>query len=95
MMRPACLAIYRPYVENTAINWEIEATSVDEMASRIASAQKAHEWVVLEHDDHVIGFAYGHVFNRLPSFKWSAETVGVDHHRAGGGRKTPNDLRLL
>ncbi|MGO8967204.1 GNAT family N-acetyltransferase [Mycobacterium sp.] len=95
MMGPACLAIYRPYVENTAINWEIEATSVDEMASRIASAQKAHEWVVLEHDDHVIGFAYGHVFNRLPSFKWSAETVGGDPHRAGGGRKTPNDLRLL
>jgi phosphinothricin acetyltransferase len=95
MMGPACLAIYRPYVENTAINWEIEAMSVDEMASRIASAQKANEWVVLEHDDHVIGFAYGHVFNRLPSFKWSAETVGGDTHRAGGGRKTPNDLRLL
>ena len=94
-MGPACLAIYRPYVENTAINWEIEAMSVDEMASRIASAQKANEWVVLEHDDHVIGFAYGHVFNRLPSFKWSAETVGGDTHRAGGGRKTPNDLRLL
>jgi hypothetical protein len=53
------------------------------MASCIASAQKAHEWVVLEHDDHVIGFACGHVFNRLPSFKWSAETVGGDHHRAG------------
>jgi hypothetical protein len=59
------------------------------MASRIASAQKAHERVVLEHDDHVIGFACGHVFNRLPSFKWSAETSAAPS-RAGGGRKTPN-----
>ena len=86
----ASVAIYRPYVENTAISWEIEVPSVDEMASRIASAQKAHEWLVLEHDGQVIGFAYGHALHRLPSYKWSTETgiyVSGDHHRAGGGRK--------
>ena len=44
----ACVAIYRPYVQNTTISWEIEVPSVDEMASRIASAQQAHEWLVLE-----------------------------------------------
>jgi phosphinothricin acetyltransferase len=87
---PACVAIYRPYVENTAISWEIEVPSIDEMTSRIASAQKAHEWLVLQHDDRVIGFAYGHALNRLPSYRWSVETgiyVSGDHHRAGGGRK--------
>jgi L-amino acid N-acyltransferase YncA len=86
----ACVSIYRPYVENTVISWEIEVPSVDEMASRIASAQKAHEWLVLEHDDQVIGFAYGHALNRLPSYKWSTETgiyVSGDHHGAGCGRK--------
>jgi L-amino acid N-acyltransferase YncA len=86
----ACVSIYRPYVENTVISWEIEVPSVDEMASRIASAQKAHEWLVLEHDNQVIGFAYGHALNRLPSHKWSTETgiyVSGDHHRAGCGRK--------
>ena len=62
----ACVAIYRPYVENTAISWEIEVPSVDEMASRIASAQKAHEWLVLEHDVQVIGFAYGHALHACP-----------------------------
>jgi L-amino acid N-acyltransferase YncA len=86
----ACVAIYGPYVQNTAISWEIEIPSVDEMASRIASAQRTHEWLVLEHDDQVIGFAYGHALNRTPSHKWSAQTgiyVSGDHHRAGGGRK--------
>jgi phosphinothricin acetyltransferase len=86
----ACVAIYRPYVESTVISWEIEVPSVEEMASRIASAQKAHEWLVLEHNDQVIGFAYGHALNRLPSYKWSAETgiyVSCDHHRAGAGRQ--------
>jgi L-amino acid N-acyltransferase YncA len=65
----ACVAIYRPYVENTAMSWEIEVPSVDEMASRIASAQKAHEWLVLEHDGQVIGFAYGHALHRVPSYQ--------------------------
>jgi phosphinothricin acetyltransferase len=86
----ACVAIYRPYVENTAISWEIEVPSEDEMASRIASAQKAHEWLVLERDDRVIGFAYAHALNHLPSFKWSAQAgiyLSGNHHRSGGGRK--------
>jgi L-amino acid N-acyltransferase YncA len=82
--------IYRPYVENTVISWELAAPSADEMASRIASAQKAHEWLVLEHDDRVIGFAYGHALISLPSFKWSCETgiyIDRDRHRAGWGRR--------
>jgi phosphinothricin acetyltransferase len=91
----ACVAIYRPYVENTVISWELEAPSPDEMASRIASAQKAHEWLVLEHDDQVIGFAYGHAVISLPSFKWSAETgiyISSDHHRAGWGRRLYSEV---
>lgn len=86
----AIVAIYRPYVENTVISWELDAPSPDEMASRIANAQKAHEWLVLEHDDQVIGFAYGHAVISLPSFKWSCETgiyISSDQHRAGWGRR--------
>ena len=86
----ACVAIYRPYVENTAISWEIEAPSVDEMASRIASAQKAHERVVLEHDGQVIGFAYGHALHRVPSFQWSVETR---RRRPSPRRRRPHTLR--
>jgi phosphinothricin acetyltransferase len=67
-----CVAIYRPYVEATAISWEIEVPTVGEMAARITAARKTHEWLILERDDQIIGFAYGH--------------INVDHHRAGGGR---------
>jgi phosphinothricin acetyltransferase len=85
----ACVAIYRHYVEDTAISWEIEVPTADEMAARIAAARKAHEWLVLEQGGRVVGFAYGHPLIRLPSYQWSAETgiyVHVDHHRAGCGR---------
>jgi L-amino acid N-acyltransferase YncA len=70
----ACLAIYRPYVEDTAVSWETEVPSVGEMASRITGARDAHEWLVLQRDGQVVGFVYGHALRRLPSFQWSAET---------------------
>ncbi|BBZ70100.1 GNAT family N-acetyltransferase [Mycobacterium paraseoulense] len=85
-----CLAVYRPYVEDTTISWEIEVPSVGEMASRIAAAREAHEWLVLERAGRVVGFAYGHALVRLPSFQWSAETgiyVDSDQRRTGAGRR--------
>lgn len=85
----ACVALYRPYVEHTAISWEIEVPTVSEMAARIGGARETHEWLVLERDDRVIGFAYGNAFNRLAAYRWSAQTgiyVDADHHRTGGGR---------
>jgi len=86
----ACVAIYRPYVLDTAISWEIEVPGVDEMAARITAARDTHEWLILERDDQIIGFAYGHTLNRFPAYRWSAETgiyMHVDHHRTGGGHK--------
>jgi L-amino acid N-acyltransferase YncA len=91
----ACVAIYRPYVEDTAISWEIEVPTEGEMAERIAAARKAHEWLVLEHDDQIIGFAYAQALRHLAAYQWSAETgiyIDVDHHRAGSGRKLYKQL---
>ena len=90
-----CVAIYRPYVEATAISWEIEVPTVGEMAARITAARKTHEWLILERDDQIIGFAYGHAFNRFLAYQWSAETgvyINVDHYRAGGGPKLYTQL---
>lgn len=85
----ACLAIYRPYVLGTEISWEVDVPTVGEMAARITSACESHAWLILERDDRIVGFAYGHALRRLPSFEWSVETgiyVDADHHRTGGGR---------
>jgi L-amino acid N-acyltransferase YncA len=95
----ACVAIYRPYVENTAISWEIDVPTVDEMAARIAGLRATHEWLVLERADRIVGFAYGQPLKRLATFQWTTETgiyLRVDQHRTGGGRElyTPLLRRL-
>ncbi|HEY2448516.1 MAG TPA: GNAT family N-acetyltransferase [Mycobacterium sp.] len=91
----ACVAVYRPYVENTVISWEIEVPTVSEMATRIAAARENHDWLVLEREEQVIGFAYAHGVNRLATYRWSAETgiyVDLDHRGAGGGRRLYTQL---
>jgi hypothetical protein len=44
------------------------------MAARIDGLRATHEWLVLEQDDQVVGFAYGQPLKRLVAFQWSAET---------------------
>ena len=86
----ACVAIYRPYVQDTAITFETEVPTAGEMAARIVAARDSHEWLVLERADRIIGYAYAHAFNPRAAYQWSTETsiyIDVEHHRGGGGRK--------
>ncbi len=91
-----CTAIYRPYVENTAITFEVEVPTVAEMAARIEAARATHDWLVAEDAaGEVIGYAYAHAFNPRAAYQWSAETsiyVDVRYHRSGAGRKLYTQL---
>ena len=84
-----CAAIYAPYVRETAISFESEPPAADDMARRIADAQRAHAWLVLETDGEVIGYAYGGPFMARAAYQW-ATTVSVyleqGRRRTGGGR---------
>jgi L-amino acid N-acyltransferase YncA len=48
-----------PLCQTTAISWEIDVPTVADMAARIDGLRATHEWLVLERDDQIIGFAYG------------------------------------
>ena len=84
-----CAAIYAPYVRETAISFESEPPAADELARRIAEAQRAHAWLVLETDGDVVGYAYGGPFMARAAYQW-ATTVSVyldaGRRRTGGGR---------
>jgi phosphinothricin acetyltransferase len=85
----ACVAIYAPYVCDTAITFETEVPTVAEMAARIAAAQATHEWLVAEVDGDVIGYAYAREFKQRAAYRWSVETsvyMSARRRRTGGGR---------
>jgi L-amino acid N-acyltransferase YncA len=85
---------YRPYVQNTAISWEIDVPTFGEIAARIGALRATHDWLVLERDDQIIGFAYGQPLKRLAAFQWATET-GMSTSpitSAGGGRELYTQL---
>ena len=85
----ACAAIYAPYVTDTAITFEYEPPSAAEMARRIAAAQRAHAWLVLEDDGGVVGYAYAGPFKERAAYRWSAEVsvyLEQGRRRSGSGR---------
>ena len=85
----SCAAIYAPYVRDTAISFEEEPPSVEEMARRIADYQRRHAWLVLEQDGDVVGYAYGGPFMARAAYQWAtAVSVYLDpgRRRTGGGR---------
>jgi phosphinothricin acetyltransferase len=85
----ACAAIYAPYVRDTAISFELDPPTAEEMAARIAASAAGHAWVVLEEDGRVVGYAYGKELNARAAYRFSCEVsvyVEPGRRRSGAGR---------
>ncbi len=81
-----CAAVYRPYVQGTAISFELEPPSADEMAARIAHTLARTPWLVAEVDGRVCAYAYGSRHRERPAYDWTVETaVYVDEAFTGRG----------
>ena len=65
--------IYSYYVRNTAVTFEIEPPSADEIARRIHSYTKKYPYLVIEDEDDIIGFAFAHAFRERPAYDYAAE----------------------
>lgn len=85
----AIAAIYAPYVADSAISFELEPPSAEEVAGRIRHILDRTPWIVAELDGVVRAYAYAGRFRERPAYDWTAEsTVYVDRslHRSGLGR---------
>jgi L-amino acid N-acyltransferase YncA len=72
---PACLEIYRPYVEGTVISFEYEAPSLSEWETRIKVITSEYPWLVCEREGEVIGYAYGCRHRYRTAYSWSVESA--------------------
>ena len=69
----ACAAIYRPYVLETAITFELTPPGAAEMQARIERAQHSHAWLTAERDGRIVGYAYGGAFRSRPAYRYACE----------------------
>lgn len=91
----ACAAVYAPYVRDTAISFELQPPDAAEVAHRIASYQQRHEWLVLEDDGEVTGYAYASPFAARAAYDWSCEVsvyLAPGLRRSGAGRALYGEL---
>jgi len=85
----ACLAVYAPYVTATVVSLEETPPSEPEMAERIARSLATHDWLVLEVDDVVRGYAYGSAYRGRAAYRWACEVsvyLEPGRRRTGSGR---------
>ena len=78
------LEIYRPIVLDTAITFELEVPSCDEMAGRIERALNDYAWIIAEREGRVLGYAYAGMLRLRAAYRQAVETSVYLHEDARG-----------
>jgi phosphinothricin acetyltransferase len=69
----AVLAIYGPIVRDTAISFEDDVPSVEELRRRISETLETYPWFVAEEDGELLGYGYAGPLRTRAAYRWSAE----------------------
>ena len=80
------LAIYAPYVEETAITFEYTVPTAEEFAGRMKKTLTRYPYLVAEKEGELLGYAYAGPFKAKAAYDWSVETtiyVKKDCKRSG------------
>lgn len=82
----ALLAIYAPYVTDTAITFETQVPSVAEFEGRIRQTLEKFPYLVAEVDGQPVGYAYASTYYARAAYDWTVEcSVYIAQDRRGQG----------
>lgn len=80
------LAIYTPYVVDTAISFELVPPSVEEFRSRIVNTLKRYPYIIAQEDGRILGYAYVGSFKERSAYDHCVETsIYIDREARGKG----------
>ena len=77
--------IYRPYVGDSVVSFELEPPSAEDLAERMAIAGDSFPWLVATGPEGLLGYAYGGLHRSRPAYRFSVE-VSVYLDQAARGR---------
>lgn len=83
------VAIYAPYVLDTAVSFETEVPSVEEFAGRIRDISAKYPYIKAVENGEILGYAYAAAFKWRAAYDWSVEStiyLKEDQKRRGIGR---------
>ena len=93
------LDIYKFYVENTAISFEIETPTLQEFRARIEKTLKKYPYLIaVSPEDEILGYAYASELKSRAAYDWSIETsiyVKKEYRKMGIGGILLKNLEFL
>lgn len=92
------LALYVPYVEETAISFETEVPSLEEFTQRMIKRLPQYPYIVAQRGGELLGYAYLSPFVGRAAYLWAAETtiyLRRDCRKMGIGKCCTPRLRAL
>lgn len=92
----AIVRIYNKYVLETAVSFEDDALSTDEMRRRIETISASHPYFVGEEAGRVVGYCYVHPWKERTAYRHTMEvTIYLADEALGRGLGTQLMERLL
>lgn len=94
----ALLALYIPYVKETAVTFELTPPSIDDFARRVSNTLERYPYLVAECDGELLGYTYASAFRPRHAYLHSAETsiyIRKDYKGNGLGRRLYTALAQL
>jgi L-amino acid N-acyltransferase YncA len=84
---PAITAIYRHYVENTAITFDTEAPDETAIAEKYAGLMRlGHPVIIAEREGKVLGYAYASFYRPRAAYRFTCEdSIYLDPTQTGKG----------
>ena len=80
------LEIYKHYILNTAITFEITVPSLEEFEQRIKTISSSNPYLVLTLDNKIIGYAYTQTYKGREAYKYSKEiSIYLDNNYTKNG----------
>lgn len=84
------LAIYAPYVKETAITFEYTVPTLEEFRERMTKTLMKYPYLVAVQETEILGYAYASEFKNRAAYDWAVETtiyVKQDSRKSGVGKK--------
>ena len=87
----AIIEIYKPYVEDYAVSFDVEVPTEEEIKHRIEKYSSKYPFIVATDEaGKVLGYAYANEMKSRQAYNWSAEVtvyVDINEHLSGIGKR--------
>ncbi len=85
------IKIYKPYVEGSAVSFELEVPTVDEMKEMIENVSSKYPFIVAtDEEGKILGYTYANEMRTRQAYNWSVEVtiyVDINNHLQGIGKR--------